>query len=111
MSLEDSVLPDRLDPRARGCCWLMAGGVSGYLVEELDLVRWSVGKRLWLLGRQLQTPADRPGGGEVGDEGEDFHISATERAQQGVDLIDPSDQLGPTEPGLAGEGLDGVFPC
>jgi hypothetical protein len=29
----------------------MAGGVSGYLVEELELMRWSVGERLGLLGR------------------------------------------------------------
>ena len=39
-------------------------------------------------GRQLQAASDRAGGGKVGDEGEDFHITATERAQQGVDLIE-----------------------
>lgn len=33
-------------------------------------MRWRVGERLGLLGRKLQTPADRPGGGEVGDERE-----------------------------------------
>ena len=36
---------------------IAAGGVSGYLVEELELMRWSVGKRLGLLGRQLQNAA------------------------------------------------------
>ena len=66
-------------------------------------MQWSVGQGFGLLGRQLQAPSDRPGGGKVGDEGEDFHISATERAQQRVDLIDPSDQLRPTEPGLPSE--------
>ncbi|MGB6364036.1 MAG: hypothetical protein WBG67_04740 [Thermoanaerobaculia bacterium] len=35
---------------------------SGYLVEELDLMRRSVGERLGFLGRQLQTAADRPAG-------------------------------------------------
>jgi hypothetical protein len=35
-------------------------------------MRWSVGERLRLLGRQLQAPSDRPSGGEVGDEGEDL---------------------------------------
>ena len=49
----------------------VAGGVSGYLVEELELMRWSVGQRFGLLGRQLQTLADRPGGGKVGYEGKD----------------------------------------
>ncbi len=81
----------------------MAGGVSGDLVEKLELARWSVGERLGLLGRQLQASPDRPGGGEVGDEGEYSHFSAAEGTQQGVDLIDPSDQLRPTEPGLPGE--------
>ena len=80
------------------------------MVEELDLVRWTVGQGLGLLGRQLQTPADRACGGKVGDEGEDLHLATAERAQQGVDLIDPSDELCPIEPGLAGEGVDGVFP-
>ena len=84
-------------------------GDSGYLVEELDLVRWSVGERLGFLSRKLQTAADRPGGGKVGDEGEYSHLSAAEGTQQRVDLIDPSDQLRPTEPGLAGEGVDGVL--
>ena len=72
-------------------------------------MRWSMGKRFGLLGWQLQASADRPGSGKVGDEGEYSHLSTTERAQQGVDLIDPSDQLCPTEPGLAGEGVDGVL--
>ena len=45
-------------------------GDSGYLIEKLELVRWSVGQRLGLLSRKLQTAADRPGGGKVGDEGE-----------------------------------------
>ena len=72
-------------------------------------MRWSVGKRFGLLGWQLQASADRPCSGEVGDEGKDPHLSTTERAQQGVDLIDPFDQLRPTEPVLAGEGVDGVL--
>ena len=41
---------------------------SGYLVEELNFVRWPVGERLGLLGRKLQAPSDRPGSGKVGDE-------------------------------------------
>ena len=88
----------------------VAGGVSGYLVEELELMRWSVGKRRRFLGRQLQAASDCAGGGKVGDEGKDFHFATAERAQQRVDLIDPSDQLRPTEPGLAGEGVDGIVP-
>ena len=66
-------------------------------------MRWSVGQRLWLLGRQLQTPTDGPCGGEVSDEGNNSHVGTTEGTQQGVGLIYPSDQLRPTEPGLAGE--------
>ncbi len=53
---------------------------SGDLVEEFDLRRWSVGEGLRLLGGEFQTPADGSSGGEVGDEGEYFHLSATERA-------------------------------
>ena len=45
---------------------------EGGLDEELDLVGWRVSQRLGLLSRKLQAPADRPGGGEVGDEGEDL---------------------------------------
>ena len=43
----------------------VAGGVSGYLVEELELMRWPVGERLGLLGRQLQASPDGPGGGNT----------------------------------------------
>ena len=46
-------------------------GVSGYLVEELELSRWSMGQGFGLLGWKLQASPDGPGGVEVGDEGED----------------------------------------
>ena len=38
------------------------------------------------------------------------YIRAAEWAQQRVDLVDSCDQLGPSEPGLAGESVDGVVP-
>ena len=62
----------------------MVAGDSGYLIEKLELVRWSVGQRLGLLSRKLQTAADRPGGGKVGDEGEYSHLSATERVLRSI---------------------------
>ena len=33
-------------------------------------MRWPMGERLGFLGRQLQAPSDRPGGGKVGDGGQ-----------------------------------------
>ena len=66
LALANALEPGRVADRG--------GGVSGYLVEELELVRWPVGQRLWFLGGEFQTAADRPGGGEVGDEGENSHF-------------------------------------
>ena len=37
-------------------------------------MRCSVGQRLGFLSWKRQTPADRPGSGEVGDKGEDFYL-------------------------------------
>ena len=59
-------------------------------------MRWPVGQRLWLLGGEFQTLADRPGG------------VAAERAQQRVDLIDLSDQLRPTEQRRSARGIWGA---
>ena len=39
-----------------------------------------MGEGLGLLGRKLQAPPDGPGGGEVGDEGEDLQLRAAEGA-------------------------------
>ena len=47
-----------------------------------------MGQRLGLLGRELEALADRLGGTEIEDEGEDLHLGATEGAQQRVDLVE-----------------------
>ena len=65
-----------------------------------------MGQRLRLLGRQVETPADRPGGGEVDDEGKKLHLCAAERAQERVDLVDAADELRPGQPGASGELID-----
>ena len=39
-----------------------------------------MGQRLRLLGRKLEAFADRLGGTEVDDEGEDLHLGAAEHA-------------------------------
>ena len=54
---------------------------------------WSVGERLGLLDRKLQASADRPSGGEVGDEGE-YSLSRY-RVQEAVPVRgDPPANLG-----------------
>ena len=78
-------LSGTVEPRSRGGS--RRRETQAYLVEELDLVRWSMGKRFGFLGWQLQASADRPGGGEVGDEGRVFSSQHHRTAQQGVDLI------------------------
>ena len=47
-------------------------------------MRWSVGQGFGLLSWQFQTSPDCPSSSEVGDEGEDFHISATERVLRSI---------------------------
>ena len=47
LALANALEPGRVADRG--------GGVSGYLVEELELVRWPVGQRLWFLGGEFQT--------------------------------------------------------
>jgi hypothetical protein len=46
------------------------------------------------LGRELEAFTDRPGGGEIEDEGEDLHLGAAEGAEQRIDLVDAADELG-----------------
>jgi len=62
-----------------------------------------VSQRLGLLGRELEAFTDRPGGGEIEDEGEDLHLGAAEGAEQRVDLVDAADEFGPAQPRASGE--------
>ncbi len=63
-------------PRAPGG-WELETEGSGRFGEELEGFRRSVGQGVRLLGGKLAT-ADRLGGGEVDDEGEDLHLGAAE---------------------------------
>ena len=60
-------------------------------------------QRLGLLGRELEALADRLGGAEIEDEGEDLHLGAAERAQERIDLVDAADELRPGQPCASGE--------
>jgi len=85
------------------------GGIErGRLIEEkVGLWRRSGGSDGGRLVRQLEVEEDGQNDGRIGEEGEDPHLAPTNGTEQRQHLVDPGDELGPTDArggGRAGGG-------
>lgn len=54
--------------------------------------------------RQIEVSEDGADHGRIGEEGEDPHPAATAWAQQRQHLVDPGQELGPSDPGGTARG-------
>jgi hypothetical protein len=75
---------------------------GGLVEQEVTLWRAARGGEGWGAVWEVEMEEDGGDDGRVGEKGEDGHLAAARRAEQGQDFVDACEQHGPSDPRGAG---------